>query len=62
MLLNHLLSFKNIFVLLEDTIYLLGGWDITLTYLSDVLAYSVNPTTGALTLNTSLRCNTLSTF
>jgi hypothetical protein len=40
--------------LFQDWIFLLGGYDITLNYLSDVLVYSVNPTSGALTINTTL--------
>jgi hypothetical protein len=36
-------------------IFLLGGWDVTMTYLSDVIKYTVNPSTGALTKDTSFR-------
>jgi hypothetical protein len=36
-------------------IFVLGGWDITMTYLSDVIKYTVNPTTGALTKDAAFR-------
>ena len=39
----------------QDQIFVLGGWDITMTYLSDVIKYSVDPTTGALTKDPAFR-------